>query len=81
MTYRLQPITIPNWSEDAACVGIHDAFFPEQGHPATPALRVCRRCPVRAECLEVALANKEDDGIWGGTTPRQRRAIRKGRAA
>ena len=42
---------------------------------------LCGRCPVRLDCLMEALPrdNFEDVGVWGGTTPAQRRAIRAGR--
>ena len=44
----------------------------------------CERCPIRAECLEYALVANVPDGIWGGTTPHERREIgrrlRKSRA-
>ena len=50
-------------------------FFPAKGESTEPAKRVCRRCPVRSECLEHAIARRENDGMWGGTSPRQRRAI------
>jgi hypothetical protein len=35
------------------------------------------RCPVRVECLEYALQDGDcfDHGIWGGTTPRERRKL------
>lgn len=35
----------------------------------------CERCPVQAECLEYALVSNLQDGIWGGTTPHERREI------
>lgn len=43
--------------------------------------RMCSTCPVRVDCLLEALQrdNFEDVGIWGGTTPAHRRAIRAGR--
>jgi hypothetical protein len=34
-------------------------------------------CPVRHGCLLFALTNNEKYGVWGGTTPQTRRAIRK----
>jgi len=34
---------------------------------------------VRALCLEYALNNKEQFGIWGGTSERERRRLRKER--
>lgn len=38
--------------------------------------RVCRECPVRAECLRWALKHDEK-GIWGALTERERRALKK----
>jgi hypothetical protein len=40
------------------------------------ALKLCRTCPVRLECLKYAL-EWEAFGIWGGFTERQRDTIRK----
>lgn len=40
---------------------------------------VCRSCPLIAECLAHALANREF-GVWGGTSDDDRKAIRTGRA-
>ena len=37
---------------------------------------VCAICPVSGECLEYAMGNNEQHGIWGGTTGRQRRRIK-----
>ncbi len=71
------------WRRRAACIGEDPAvFFPEPGRVSTDivaARAVCARCPVRVECLEYALV-AEDIGIWGGTTPPQRAAIRRQRA-
>ena len=36
---------------------------------------LCGRCPVRQECLEHALHNGEDYGIWGGLTEGERREV------
>ena len=38
---------------------------------------VCARCPVRAQCLEYALDNALDHGIYGGTTESERRTLRR----
>lgn len=39
---------------------------------------ICAECPYKARCLEFAINNSEL-GIWGGTTERQRTALRKSR--
>lgn len=39
----------------------------------------CNRCPVRRQCLEYALANEEQFGMFGGKTPRERRELLKTR--
>jgi WhiB family redox-sensing transcriptional regulator len=40
------------------------------------AKRICRGCPVQIQCLAWALASGVTDGVWGGTTPDERRVIR-----
>jgi len=43
----------------------------------------CALCPVAVQCLAYALANESDEGelgIWGGTTPYQRRQLKADRA-
>ncbi len=62
-----------------------ELFFPDQlGRPAANgrdnpqvvvARAVCAGCPVQQACLQVALANGEDYGVWGGTTPAERREL------
>jgi WhiB family redox-sensing transcriptional regulator len=37
---------------------------------------VCAGCPVRLQCLEMALQNDERFGIWGGLSERERRRVR-----
>ncbi|HEY6315483.1 MAG TPA: WhiB family transcriptional regulator [Streptosporangiaceae bacterium] len=71
-----------DWRDDAAC---HDAdpdlFFPI-GTTGTAlrqieeAKRMCRTCPARIQCLAWALDNGVGEGVWGGTTPDERRVIR-----
>ena len=39
------------------------------------AVAVCDQCPVQSECLEDSLLTREQFGIRGGKTPRQRRRI------
>ena len=70
------------WRAKAACRDLDtDLFFPDSEADAGPALEVCAVCPVRAECLEWALATRQHDGIWGGATETARKRIRRRRAA
>jgi len=67
----------PFWSE-GACAGVDpELFFPERGASTREAKTVCSTCPVRAECLGWALTNHEKFGIWGGTSERERRRIKR----
>ena len=65
------------WRQDALCAETDpEAFFPEKGGSTRDAKRVCSGCPVRAQCLDFALANDERFGIWGGLSERERRRLR-----
>jgi hypothetical protein len=69
-----------DWMDDAACRGQSpEVFFPESGYngKVRNALRVCKDCPVRGKCLEFALSNEIEYGIWGGATAMQRKAMRR----
>lgn len=64
-----------------------DLFFPIGSVNSGPAAvqadeakAVCRQCPVTEQCLAWALGAGPVEGIWGGTTEGERRALR-GRAA
>jgi hypothetical protein len=65
----------PAWHRQAACADMPaEAFYPLPGdhHGIEAAKRVCRGCPVRAECLADALgweATSRRHGIAGGLTP------------
>ncbi len=52
-----------------------DVFFPSDGMGVIVAQRVCADCPVSNECLEYALENHIDHGVWGGASERERRRI------
>jgi len=64
------------------CQSFPDIFFPDDwGQSERQANKLarefCGRCPIRAQCLDYALEANEPHGIWGGTTPHERRQIRK----
>jgi WhiB family redox-sensing transcriptional regulator len=45
------------------------------GHAQQQAKLICRRCPIRIECLAEALDGRHEFGVWGGLTERERRAL------
>lgn len=63
---------------------IGDDFY-AHGHGASStatrlyAKRICRGCPVMAECLQWALEHDEQEGVWGGLDPNERAALRRKR--
>ena len=75
----------PAWHENAACSGLgNELFYPGRvwGNPdavrqAAAAKVVCALCPVKEQCREAGL--EERFGIWGGTTERDRRKLRRER--
>ena len=56
-----------------------DMFFPSDGVGVEVARRICADCPVKSPCLEYAMANHIDHGVWGGTSERERRRIARRR--
>ena len=56
-------------------------FFPNDKSDGLAAKTICRRCTVRAECLAEALGDPGLVGVWGGTTERDRRVLRRALSA
>jgi WhiB family redox-sensing transcriptional regulator len=68
------------WTAHAHCRGVDpEVFFPHDGVGVEVAARICSGCRVREPCLEYALANRIDDGVWGGLSERARRRLLAGR--
>lgn len=42
-------------------------------------LELCAACPVKDECLEIAITEKREYGIWGGKLPHEVTALRRQR--
>jgi WhiB family redox-sensing transcriptional regulator len=66
-------IESPEWHEDAECAKPSnkiyiDSFFANKPSQQHAALKLCETCPVRRECLQTALEEKQTWGIWGGLT-------------
>jgi WhiB family redox-sensing transcriptional regulator len=66
-----------NWREDAACLGLDAAiFFPESEKEEEVVVEeICDSCIVQDPCLEYAVQREEKEGVWGGTTGKERRII------
>lgn len=72
--YQLVPAA---WMGRAACRGLDPTlFFVTRGELTDEAKQVCQTCPVRRECAEYAGVTRQNRGIWGGQSERQRRSPR-----
>lgn len=72
-----------DWRARAVCRDLDPEVFFPVGDPAdpfdprnAPALAACARCPVRAQCLDEALARVEF-GVMGGMTAEQRAELKR----
>ena len=71
-----------DWMQRGSCRFEPPAtFFPSDGVGVEVAKRICAECPVQEACLEYALEQRIDHGVWGGTSERQRRRTLKKRRA
>ncbi len=69
-----------SWMADGHCAHRDPAmFFPSDGVGVEIAKKVCGDCPVKGLCLEYALEQRIDHGVWGGTSERERRRILRSR--
>lgn len=81
---RIEPYmpTLPNpdsewdWRADGVCVTEKVSphiFYPKNNErDINRAKRVCNRCPVKDECLDFAVRNLDEHGVWGGTSEAER---------
>lgn len=80
-THRMDSVLDTDWMAQGNCADKPPSlFFPSDGVGVEVAKRVCSDCPMRVQCLEYALDNRIDHGVWGGTSERERRRILKARA-
>jgi WhiB family redox-sensing transcriptional regulator len=72
------------WWFRAACRGPRNTIFypppraerrPDKRRREQQAKEICDTCPVRQECLAYAVEVREQHGIWGGLTEKERRAL------
>lgn len=63
------------WRDRAACIGITDLMYAEDGSGVAQAIRICKeRCSVMMECRREGI--HETQGVWGGLSQRARQSIR-----
>ena len=69
-----------DWMQHGNCRNYPPAtFFPSDGVGVDIARKLCESCPVKQPCLEYALTERVDHGVWGGCSERERRRILKRR--
>ena len=65
-----------DWMSQGKCKEMDPAlFFPSDGVGVQVAQRICAECTVITMCLEYALSNRIDHGVWGGASERERRRL------
>ena len=61
-----------------------DLFFPtslEEIEASEPMIQaICQGCPMKQECLQMALDNKDFNGYFGGVSPGERRKMSEHRS-
>ena len=76
---------VQEWREKAECKGLDSNIFVPLGRSVkgrrgrgtyTVARNICSCCPVTKECLDFAINEVIEYGMYGGKTPRERRALR-----
>ena len=81
MGETLIDLTVTPWREAAACLDSPEdvSFFPDREDVAgiAKAKAICASCPVADECLTWAIESNQTEGIWGGHTSKERRALRR----
>lgn len=63
------------WEREAACQGRDVEMWYPLRRTGAEAERICRGCPVRAECYQYSLLTEQQWGTWGGVGQRQRRKM------
>ena len=77
--FDIDPIHTAEWRNRAACAEMPtEIFYPSNFgmHIHRPAIRICRRCPVRTQCLLYCLKTQDpntDYGVFGGTSRAERK--------
>lgn len=54
-----------------------DVFFSEYDDEIAIAKSVCDKCPIKSACLKMAIELECEYGVFGGTTPEERRSMKR----
>src|SRR6516225_6984713 len=87
MVLKLRQASPDNRWSRAKCLSVDilkdDPFFSEDPVDQEEAVHFCNgtvdgtMCPIRDACLNFALVNNEEYGVWGGMSALSRRAVRR----
>jgi WhiB family redox-sensing transcriptional regulator len=64
------------WIDHVACTPADEhIMFSELASKVAKAKAICATCPVASKCLEFAINDNIEFGIFGGYTPSERKAL------
>jgi len=72
-----------DWRSEAACLSVDPELFFPIGNTgpaisqAAEAKAVCHACSVQSVCLQWAIENNQDSGVWGGMSEEERRSFKR----
>lgn len=73
-----------DWMDRANCTLNPDLFFAddnavpysrEERQRIKAAKALCAACPVATQCLDTAIREQRDHGVWGGLTAKERKGL------
>lgn len=63
----------PSWASAADCVDDSELdWYSTRQADVLRCKLVCYSCPVRADCLDMAMSERDPWGVWGGLTVQER---------
>jgi len=81
--FDARSLILMTWHSRSACLDENpELFFPIGNadtafHQIDKAKVICRRCEVADTCLRWAMESRQDDGVWGGLSADERRALER----
>ena len=76
-------LILMSWRDHAACLEEDPELFFPIGNTGPALLQVenartvCHRCEVAQTCLNWAVESRQQDGVWGGQSDDERRALKR----